>query len=167
MAWYKKVIEKNKKEIVSSAAFGFIFVLIILLWHFAFGNSFEWTAISPISAPSIFIRIFYSALVYVTFGYVLYVIGFYKLLAVIFGEILGDWHTYRAIKSIIWTALILLTYWLVQKIVDLINSTLSFFYNVLNFLLYLAPPLGVSLILFVIGYIFFKRYADRKSVRRI
>lgn len=163
MSWHKNILTKYKKEIISSALLAVIFSLVFLLWHYALGYKFEWTSISPIEAPGLFVRIFYSALVYVTFGFVLYTIGFYKLLAVIFGEILGDWHSYRAIKSIIWTALILLTYWLVQKVVDLINSTLSFFYNVLNFILYLSPPIGISLIIFAIGYLLFKKYAIQRS----
>lgn len=163
MSWHSEILVKHKREIILSAIFTTVFALVLLLWHFAVGKSFEWIAISPISAPPLFARIFYSALVYITFGYVLYVIGFYKLLAVIFGEILGDWHSYRAIKAIIWTTLILFTYWLVQKIVDLLNTTISFFYNVLNFILYLAPPLGISLIVFIIGYLLFKRYAIQRD----
>jgi hypothetical protein len=42
MAWYKKALKENKKEIVSSTAFAVIFALAILLWHFVFGKSFQW-----------------------------------------------------------------------------------------------------------------------------
>lgn len=149
MPWYKIVLAKNKKEIKSSAIFAAILAINFSLWRFVAGKAFEWASITPLSAPPL-IYSFYSALVFVTLGYLLYKIRFYKLLAVVFGEILGDWKAYRTIKVVIWGCLILIAYYLLQKLIDLINQTISFFYNVLNFLLYLAPPLGITLIVFLI-----------------
>jgi len=159
MAWYKKVLKENKKEIVSSTAFAVVFALAILLWLFVFGKSFQWEAISPISAPTFFNRLFYSALVFLTFGAFLYWVRFYQFLYQFIVKGLGDRQLYRGIKGIIWGSLILAMYfWVVPKVVELLNSVISFFYNILNLILYLFPPLGISLIIFSIGYIIYKKY---------
>lgn len=155
MTWYKKVLKENKKEIASSAAFAIVFALAILLWHFAFGKSFQWETISPIDAPSIFSRALYSALVFVTFGAFLYWIKFYQLLY----HLISDRQLYRGIKGLIWGFLILAMYfWVVPTVVEILNAIISFFYNILNLILYLFPPLGISLIVFSIGYIISKKY---------
>lgn len=161
MTWYKKVLKENKKEVVSSAAFAVVFALATLLWHFALGKSFQWETISPIEAPSLFIRALYSALVFVTFGAFLYWIRFYQFLY----HLISDRQLYRGIKGLIWGSLILFMYfWVVPAVVDVLNVIISFFYNILNLILYLFPPLGVSLILFSAGYIIFKKYyAIQKS----
>lgn len=161
MSWYKKVLKENKKEIASSAAFAVVFALAVLLWHFTLGKSFQWQTISPIEAPSLFIRAFYSALVFVTFGAFLYWIRFYQFLY----HLISDRQLYRGIKGLIWGSLILFMYfWVVPTVVEILNAIISFFYNVLNLILYLFPPLGVSLILFSAGYIIFKKhYAIKKS----
>lgn len=153
MTWYKKVLKENKKEVMSSAAFAVVLALAILLWHFAFGKTFQWESISPIEAPSLFSRLLYSALVFVTFGAFLYWIRFYQLLY----HIISDRQLYRGIKGLIWGSLILVMYfWVVPTVVEILNAIISFFYNILNLLLYLFPPLGISLIVFSIGYIIFK-----------
>ncbi len=164
MTWYRKVIKENGKGIASSAAFAVIFALAILLWHFAFGKSFQWEAISPIEEPSIFNRVLYSALVFVTFGAFLYWIRFYQFLHHIVVRGLRDRQLYNGIKGLIWGSLILVMYfWVIPKVVELLNAIISFFYNILNLALYLFPPLGVSLIVFSISYIIFKRYAIQRS----
>lgn len=154
--WHKKVLTKYKKEIISAAIFSITFALALLLWHFALGKTFEWQTISPVSAPPLVYEI-YSALTFITLGAFLYWIRFYQFLYFVFVKALGDWKSYREIKGIIWALLILLTYWLVQKIVDLINATISFFYNILNGLLYLSPPLGIALIASIIVYLVLKK----------
>ena len=156
MNWYKKIIKKNKTEIISSAMFSGVFSLALLIWHFMLGKNFAWVTISPLSAPPP-VYIIYSALVFVTLGRLLYVIGFYKLLATVVGEIMGDWKAYREIKAFLWLGLIIIAYYLLHKFIDLLNTIISFFYNVLNFILFLSPPLGISLILFIGGYLFFKK----------
>ena len=163
MDWHKKAISEHKKEIISSALFAVILALAILLWHFALGQSFQWKEIDPISQPSLLFRSFYSALAFLTLGAFLYWIRFYKLLHFIFVEVLGDWQSYKAIKGIIWVGLILAIYYIVQKVIALLNTTISFFYNILSFVLYLVPPLGASIIAFAIGYVLFKRAKLEKS----
>ena len=155
MTWYKKVLKESRKEIASTTAFAVVFALAILLWHFALGKSFHWETINPIEAPSLLSRALYSALVFLTFGAFLYWIKFYQLLY----HIVSDRQLYRGIKGLVWDSLILAMYfWIVPTVVGLLNAILSFFYNILNLILYLFPPLGVSLILFSIGYMMVKKY---------
>ncbi len=157
MSWHEKVLAKNKKEIVSAAIYAIIFALVFLIWQFVSGKSFQWAEISPISMPDLLSRVLYSALVYVTLGAFLYWIKFYQFLHFILVGILGDWKLYKDTKGLIWFSLILAMYfWVVPKFVDLSNAIISFFYNILNLILYLFPPLGISLIVFSIGYIIFK-----------
>lgn len=160
MSWYKKVLKENKKEIVSSTLFAVVFGLTVLLWHFAFGKSFKWETISPISEPSFFNRAFYSALVFLTLGAFLYWIKLYQFLYYLAVRILDDKQLYRIIKGLIWGSLILIMYfWIVPEVVELMNTVLSFFYNILNIILYLFPPFGVSFIVFIVCYIIFRKYS--------
>ena len=101
MSWYKKVLTKNKEDIITKTIFVIVFALITLLWHFVFGKSFEWREISPISEPSILIRYFYSALVFVTFGAFLHWINFYKFLHFLIVKTLGNWKLYKDIKKFV------------------------------------------------------------------
>ncbi|MDD5032694.1 MAG: hypothetical protein PHC85_01040 [Candidatus Pacebacteria bacterium] len=166
MSWYKKVIAKNKKEIASSAAFAVVFALAILLWHFWLGKTFQWATINPIEAPSFFNRVLYSALVFVTFGAFLYWVRFYQFLYHLIVRGLGDRQLYRGIKGLIWGFLILIMYfWVVPKVVELLNAIISFLYNILNLVLYLFPPLGASLIVFSIGYILFQNHTKGREVK--
>jgi hypothetical protein len=155
MKWYEKSLEKNNKEVIAGAIFSFTFALALLLWNFGFGKSFEWQNITPFSAPPLLYEI-YSAITFVTLGAFLYWIKFYKFLHFIFVEVLGDWHTYKSIKALIWLILIGFIYWIVLKIIDVINITISFFYNILNVFLYVSPPLGAALIISMVGYIILK-----------
>ena len=115
--------------------------------------------ISPISEPSLFNRVLYSALVFVTFGAFLYWVKFYQFLYHIIVKGLGDRQLYRSIKGLIWGSLVLVMYfWVVPKVVAVLNIIISFFYNILNLILYLFPPLGISLIVFSIFYILFNKH---------
>lgn len=159
MRWYNKVLKENKKEIIASTTFAVVFAFAILLWHFNLGKSFHWETISPISEPSLFNRVLYSALVFVTFGAFLYWVKFYQFLYHIIVKGLGDRQLYRSIKGLIWGSLVLVMYfWVVPKVVAVLNIIISFFYNILNLILYLFPPLGISLIVFSIFYILFNKH---------
>jgi len=153
MSWYKKVLTKNKEYIITKTMFIIVFALVTLLWHFVLGKNFEWREISPIPEPSILIRCFYSALVFVTFGRFLYRTKFYKSLHFLIVRILGDWKLYKDTKNIIWKLLILIMYFfIVPKIIYLLNAIISVVYNLLGFILYLFSPLGISLIIFIVMY---------------
>jgi len=149
--WHKEAIIKNIKETLSSAFFYLVFLLIVLIWSLFIGKSFQWQSISPIEEPSLWHRAFYSALVFVTFGAFLYWIKFYRLLHSIFVKLLGDWKLYNGIKRAIWALLILAMYfYVVPLIVDILNAIISCLYNLLGLFLYLFPPFGIVLIIFVL-----------------
>jgi hypothetical protein len=161
MHWYKKVIKENKTKIYYSALYIIVSSLAVLLWYFALGKSYNWQEIEPLSAPSLLYRMFYSALVFVTFGAFLYKIKFYQNLHYLFVRSLRKRRLYKDIKKIIWWSLIGLMYVIVVKIFDFINAIVSFLYNILGIILYLLPPLGVSLILSIIAVYCYKRIKDK------
>ena len=150
MTWYKHIFTKYRKEIISSAIVSVLFSVTLLLWHFGLGKSFVWTKIEPISAPGLFERYFYSAFVFVTLGAFLYFIRFYQFLYGMIVGIFGDWRLYKDIKGFFWGGLILISYfWVIPRIVDFLNSVISFFYNIFGLILYSLPSLGIALILSV------------------
>lgn len=150
ISWYKKALVKQVRETFSSVGFYILFILILALWYFLLGKGFELREIHPIEIPTIFSRLFYSALVYLTLGRILYIFDFYKALAVIVGEILGNWKLYWVIKNIVWRVLIFtMWFYILPKIINFLNFVLSLLYNALTLLLYLSAPLGISAILFI------------------
>ncbi len=159
MTWYKKYLTEYKKEIIVSVTFTIIFAIFLSLWHYALGKSFVWKEIDPIPKPQEFVRFIYSALVFATFGAFLYWIKFYKFLHSVIVRELGAWKLYRDIKSVIWTSLILVMYFfVVPKVIDFLNSTISIIYNLFFFIVYLLPPLLVSVLIII-----FVIYLIRKS----
>ena len=149
--WHKKVLLKNAKEILSSVKTYVILAFVLLLWHFALGIKFEWQTISPLSAPSIFVRVFYSAFTFCTIGFFLYVIKFYKVLHDIVVKLFGMWRLYNFIKTILWLFLMYISYaCLVPWLFNVLNASISILFNIANFVLYILPPVGIALILSVI-----------------
>ncbi len=163
MSWYKNTIKRYCKENVGEIIASTLFSLIILLWCFFKGAGFETEKISSISQPSIFHRLLYSALVYVTLGAFLFWTKFYKLLYWLFVKLLGKKKLHKEVKRRIWIILIVLMYFvIVPWVVDILNGVISFFYNILNFVLYLYAPLGISLIALV-GFFIFKKYQKTRK----
>jgi hypothetical protein len=159
MTWYKKAITKYKNKIISSAMFSLSFALAILLWHFGLGQEFSWKEISPVPEPDIFDYTLYSALVYVTFGALFYKLKIYRFLYNITVRQWGDWQLFRDTKGLIWGIFILIMYfWVVPWTIKILNSILSFLYNILNLVLYLFPVIGISLIVYSIGFLIYKKY---------
>lgn len=167
--WYKKVLLKNTKEIVSSGTTYMILVLVFLLWHFALGIKFQWQSISPLSAPSIFVRVFYSAFTFCTLGFFLYAIKFYKVLHDIVVKAFGMWGLYNFIKAVLWAFLMYVSYaYLVPWLFNVLNTSMSVLFNIANLVLYALPPVGISLILSIIYFLFrgkiiTKNYAGSKN----
>jgi hypothetical protein len=146
--WYKKVIIKNAKEIVSSAITYIILSFVLLLWYFVLGIKFQWQNINPLSEPSFFIRSFYSAFTFCTLGRVLYKVRFYKLLYDIIVRTLGSPELFNAIKAALWIFLMYLSYaYIVPWIFNVLNFSLSLLFNIANLALYAFPPVGIALIL--------------------
>ncbi len=159
MIWYQKTLKKYGKEILSGAFFSLICALALLLWTYGLGKTFTWTNISPIDQPSIFVRIFYSALTFVTLGAFLYKIKFYRGLY----RLLGDWKSFKEAKAIIWVLLMATMFFvIVPLVVDIINGVLSVGYNLLALFLYAFPPVGISIALFTL-YIYLKNQIGKIS----
>lgn len=157
MTWYKHTLTKYRKEIISSAILSILFSFTLLFWHYGLGKCFVWTKIEPISAPDLFERYFYSAFVFVTLGAFLYFIRFYQFLHGVIVGIFGDWRLYKDIKGFIWGGLILVSYfWIIPRVVDLLNIIISFFYNVFGLILYSIPSLAISLILSIPAIIYIR-----------
>ncbi len=161
MKWHQLEIKKFIKETLNTSAFAILFLISLSTWHFALGQAFEWQAITPISEPSIFQRLLYSALTFATLGAILYELGFYKFLY----QIIGDWQSYKEAKRIIWLLLMGLMFFIIVPFtVSVLNHIISFGYNILNFAIYIFPPLGIAAIL-AIGYFYFKRTALYQKLR--
>lgn len=155
--WHKKVLLKNAKEIVGSATTYVILTFVLLLWHFALGIKFEWQTISPLSAPSVFVRVFYSAFTFCTIGLFLYVIKFYKVLHDIVVKAFGMWELYNFIKAVLWAFLMYISYaYLVPWLFSFLNASISTLFNIANLVLYAIPPVGITLILSIV-YLLLKR----------
>ena len=162
--WHNKVLLRNAKEILSSGSTYVILALVLLLWHFALGIKFQWQSIRPLSAPSIFVRSFYSAFVFCTLGLFLYVIEFYKFLHDIVVKVFGMWELYNLIKAVLWLFLIWISYaYLVPWLFDVLNGGISILFNVANLVLYALPPVGITLILSVIFLLTRSKYALKAS----
>lgn len=152
MNWYNRTLKKYRKELISGATFSFVLSLALLLWIYMSGYSFEWRDINPIDPPSVFHRLAYSALTYVTLGAFLYSLLFWRFLY----RLAGDYRSFVELKRIVWLGLMALMFFVVVPVaVDILNAIASFGYNMFNLILYLFPPFGVSLILFLI-YLYFK-----------
>jgi len=109
----------------------------------------------------LFERYFYSAFVFVTIGAFLFWIRFYQLLHGIVVGIFGDWKLYKDIKGFIWGGLMLISYFcLIPRIVDFLNSILSFFYNVFGLLLYSLPTVAFSLVLSIPALVYIRKYTN-------
>lgn len=157
--WYKKVILKSTKEIVSSGASYLILALVFLLWHFALGIKFQWQNISPLSEPSIFIRLFYSAFTFCTIGLFLYAIKFYKVLHDVVVKTLGMWELYNFIKAVLWAFLMYISYaYLVPWLFNVLNASISILFNIANLVLYALPPVGIALVLSIVYLLYRQKY---------
>lgn len=159
--WYVRVIREKRKEIVISSTLTLTLALCTALWHYITGVTFHWESISPIEAPSFLVRAFYSALVFVTLGAGLYNLGFYKFLYSLHRRTRNGYRDYKEAKRVIWVLLIFLMFFvIVPAVVSILNAIISFFYNVFVLLLYIAPPLGISLLIVGAGYYVLKRRAE-------
>lgn len=148
MPWPKKVLIKKIGEILKDGVTYVLIVLAFLLWRFAFGNKFKWVEISPLAPPSIFIRSFYSAFTFLTLGALLYVAKFYKVLHDILVKGFGLWGLYNAVKAVVWLILMFISYeYVVPAIFAVFNTSATILYNVMAIVLYVAPPLGIAIIL--------------------
>ena len=163
MTWYKHAIIKTLKKEVRSLKLilVIIFPLTSLFWYKYAGKPFEWEWIDPIAAPP-YVRLFYSALVFITLGFLLYLIKFYQVLYIIFVKVLGDFRSYKGAKSFICFGLIALMYFkIVPWFVDVLNIIISIGYNLLKLIVYFSPVIGISLVLGIIISLFYIRFKEK------
>jgi len=154
--WHKTVLLKYAKDIVGSASTYLILALVFLLWRFAFSIEFHWQQIEPFEQPSIFVRTFYSAFTFATLGLFLYIIQFYRVLHDILVKGMGLWGLYNFIKAIVWACLMYISYqWIVPWLFTILNTSISFLYNIAGLVLYVLPPVGVTLVA-AIAFTFWK-----------
>jgi hypothetical protein len=158
MTWYRKILLERKEEILTAVSLAILLAFAIAGWYFLTGRTFEWYSISPVEAPSLLPRLFYSALVYVSLGAILYSLGFYKFLYSLYRGTRGGYRAYKEMKGLIWLLLILGMYFIiVPLVVDILNNVISFLYNLLVLLIYLLPSIGITLVL-SLGYFIAKRF---------
>ena len=155
--WHKIALKKHLKDIFSSGITYVILALMFLLWRFALGYQFEWQNIEPFSPPSIFIRVFYSAFTFLTLGFILYIAHFYKVLHDILVKGMGLWGLYNGIKAIVWAFLMYISYqYIVPWLFNILNAGISVLFNMANFVLYMLPLIGISMMISVI-YLLLKK----------
>lgn len=144
MRWHKREIKKFVNETFNTTVFALIFLFSLSVWHFFLGQDYQWQPITPISEPSIFNRLLYSALTFVTLGALLYKLKFYRFLY----QISGDWKSFQEAKKLVWIVLVgLMFFIIVPTTVNIMNHVLSFGYNILNLMFYLCPPIGGAVVL--------------------
>jgi hypothetical protein len=149
--WHTKTLKRYIKDTFKSTLTYLLIILVLLVWNFVLDIRFEWQPVELFTPPSIFHRIFYSALVFCTFGRALYYMGVYKFLHDIIVKGFGMWGLYNAIKAIMWSFMVYGSYfYVVPWFFKALNSTTSFFINVANIILYISKPIGIALILVII-----------------
>lgn len=168
MSWHKDTLIKYGKEIKQSAIASFVLSLAYLLYSYHLGATFVWQEISPVEQPGLLPRLFYSALVFAGPGWFLYhKLKLWKFLYEPYrGGGRGAYREYKKLKSAVWGLLILLMYFvIVPFVVNILNTLISFFFNIFNFILYLSPALGVFLTLTALGSYVAKRWKEDGPVQ--
>lgn len=152
MKWYKKAILSNIEKIVLWIIYWILCISITILLNYFYWWNFDREIISPIEVPWIIPRIFLSALTFISIWAFLYKIYFYKF----FSIILPRW-LFISFKKFVWIALMLFMYFMIQVIVDFLNSLLSFCFNTYKFFIFISPWILISLLsIFIIYLIYIK-----------
>lgn len=156
---YKKIFQKNKKEIIHSAVISLVIVIGFSLWYFITGKSFEWHLISPISQPGLLSREVLSYIAFGTIGaFLYYVVRLWQILKFICKDIFNSWPLYNSVKKIVWIILLFFTqFYLVPTAVNWSNHIISFFYNIWFLILYICPLLGTLIFSFLVAIFFLKK----------
>ncbi|MGC9602208.1 MAG: hypothetical protein ABSE76_00475 [Minisyncoccia bacterium] len=145
--WYRTVLVAQTKEVFSSAVPYTVLLLVLLLWRFALRVKFQWVEVKPLSEPEFFYRAFYSAFTFCTLGFLLYEARFYKVLHDVVVKGFGSWELYNFIKAVVWLFLMFLSYqYIVPTLFTVLNTSATILYNFAAFVLYVLPPVGISLV---------------------
>lgn len=162
MKWYKKILVEQKDEAIKSAVISIIVTFAFSLWYFISHERFAWKEIDPFDAPLWYP--FYSALVFIGPGaYLYYFTDFYKNLYHFFRKVFWAPNLHKDIKHILWLLMAAVVFIIVKIVVDFLNALISFVYNVAILTLYLAPPVGIALFVFVVSFILLKRVKNQKD----
>lgn len=140
MEWHKKAIAEGNKKILVSGAIAGCFFLVLAVWMYATGKTFSWQSIEVLSPLPPWAKL-WSGLTFSTTGFVLFHLGFYKALY----RMIPFYPLYSLVKAVIWILLTLLTYWFFDFIFKAINAVCSFFYNIWQMLVFVAPALGITI----------------------
>lgn len=162
MDWYKKelltFLKIYKYEIFISS----LLWLVSLTLYFYFIESHEWLNYTPIPEPTLTIQVM-SALGFVWLWRVLYKVGFYYILHFFVVRVWNDIQSYKDIKQWIWGGVCLITgFVIVPFIIDIMNSILSFLYNIILETLYYSPIIWISWVLFLFWYFYYRFIAWRR-----
>ena len=144
MKWHTQTLSKYKKEILLSTVLTILFAIVTALWSVFSRSHFQWKEIDSISFPDILHYRFYSALAFIIPGaWLFHKIKFWQFLY----RTSHNWRTFQRDKRNVWKILVGLTFLIALLLVSLLNNVISFLFNIWNFILYLLPPLGISLLL--------------------
>lgn len=146
MNWRKKVSEEHLKETIFASVFSVTFILVLIVANFVFSWNFSWKEIDPIEMPPLWIRSLASLFTWFTLWNWLYKLYFYKALYLICNSLWTSYSKYKKLKKEIWVWLMLLvTFVLIPMITNLLNSIISFLFNILQFLIATLPFIGISI----------------------
>ncbi len=164
MSWNKKALLKYKNELIQSTIISLLLTLVFSIWYILSGKRFEWQEINPISQPGILDRYFYSAFVFITIGaFLYYIVKLWKGLHFIFVKVSGSWELYKVVKWLVWTFLILITYfYIIPVIIGMLNAIISFFYNIFIWIMYVLPIPALFIAIFTIT-VYVLRFKDKRQ----
>lgn len=147
MDWRKDEIRGFLRKYCLLAIFSVAVGLIFFISINYLQGSFIWREYNLIPEPDLPARLL-SALVFMSFGWILYELKFYYFLYFILVIILRDKRLYNKSKRAIWD---LMTFFMgtyvAPWIVDLLNKLLSIFCNIIALIAYLIQPIGMSSVL--------------------
>lgn len=160
MKWYEKAIYEWTKEIYIKALYPFLAIAVAILANWLFSWNFQWQEVDVLEP--IFSKAFYSGFAFISVWAVWYKLRLWQVLYNTVGKLF--WYSfYKKVKKWLWQILIVLWFILLYIIFQIINWFIELWYNLFNFLVYLAPILGIPLIMigvFLIG----KEYIKHGSI---
>ena len=159
MEWQIKAIRDGSEKILISSALAVCFFIVLTIWIFATGKTFWWQSIEVLSPLPPWAKL-WSGLTFSTTGFVLFHLGFYRVLY----QAIPFYPLYSLVKAIIWLVLTLLTYWFFDALFKVVNSILSFFYNIWQLFLFIFPAIGITLGLTLLASGIFLLYKKRTNV---
>ncbi len=162
--WYKKAFTEYKQEVIKAVVTALAGAFIFSLFYFFLGKGFEWREIH-LSTPTLTLRIL-SGLVFDSLGYILYELKFYYALYMVMVVALRMKKAdYNAVKKIIWYGLMfIMGFYIVPWFMDALSFVLTIFFNIAMLIVYIAPPIGIFIVIFLPVFYFLKA-KNKKEVK--